>query len=117
MDGEGYPLKCKLAVGGGIFAFLAILFGACMVGSIHTIQEGSVGIYYVQGRDYATRQVIICVLTGYPNLPAISDRTGLNPDLYCFQVPNFLFLLNFKEPLKIDMLCLAYVFKNLSSPK
>merc|ERR1711971_1145524 len=49
MDGEGYPLKCKLAVGGGIFAFLAILFGACMVGSIHTIQEGSVGIYYVQG--------------------------------------------------------------------
>ena len=84
MDGEGYPLKCKLAVGGGIFAFLAILFGACMVGSIHTIQEGSVGIYYVQGRDYATQQVIICVLTGYPNLPGISDRTGLNPDLYCF---------------------------------
>ena len=50
MDGEGYPLKCKLAVGGGIFAFLAILFLACMVGSIHTIQEGSVGIYYVQGK-------------------------------------------------------------------
>jgi len=49
MDGEGYPLKCKLAVGGGIFAFIAILFVACMVGSIHTIQEGSVGIYYVQG--------------------------------------------------------------------
>ena len=55
MDGEGYPLKCKLAVGGGIFAFLAILFGACMVGSIHTIQEGSVGIYYVQGRDLSDR--------------------------------------------------------------
>merc|ERR1712110_601768 len=49
MDGEGYPLKCKLAVGGGIFAFIAILFVACMIGSIHTIQEGSVGIYYVQG--------------------------------------------------------------------
>merc|ERR1711935_722744 len=49
MDGEGYPLKCKLAVGGGIFAFIAILFVACMAGSIHTIQEGNVGIYYVQG--------------------------------------------------------------------
>ena len=49
---EGYPLKCKLAVGAGIFALIAIpLFVACMVGSIHTIQEGSVGIYYVQGRD------------------------------------------------------------------
>ena len=114
---DGYTLKCKIAVGGGIFAFLAILFVACMVGSIHTIQEGSVGIYYVQGRYLSTRQVIIFDLTGYPNLPGISDRTGLNPDLYCFQVPNFLFLLNFKEPLKIDMLCLAYVFKNLSSLK
>ena len=55
MDGEGYPLKCKLAVGGGIFAFLAILFVACMIGSIHTIQEGSVGIYYVQGRALSER--------------------------------------------------------------
>jgi len=50
MDGAN-SLKCKLAVGGGIVAFLAILFVACMVGSIHTIQEGSVGIYYTQGRD------------------------------------------------------------------
>ena len=71
MDGEGYPLKCKLAVGGGIFAFLAILFVACMIGSIHTIQEGSVGIYYVQGRALLDR-----TLTGHVQ----PDRTksGLN---------------------------------------
>ena len=51
-DDERYPLMCKLAVGGGIFAVIAIsIFVACMVGSIHTIQEGSVGIYYVQGKD------------------------------------------------------------------
>ena len=54
MDGAN-SLKCKLAVGGGIVAFLAILFVACMVGSIHTIQEGSVGIYYVQGRALPDR--------------------------------------------------------------
>lgn len=49
MEGDGYSLKCKLVVGGCIFSFLAILFVALMVASIHTIQEGNVGIYYVQG--------------------------------------------------------------------
>ena len=47
--GGGFSLKCKVATGGGIFAFLAILFVILLVSSIHTIEEGSVGIYFRQG--------------------------------------------------------------------
>ena len=57
---EGYPLKCKLAIGGGIIATIAILFLACMIGSIHTIQEGSVGIYYVQGKGSTGPDTKVC---------------------------------------------------------
>ena len=45
-DNGGPSLKCKLATGGGILTFIAILFVIFMVASIHTIEEGSVGIYY-----------------------------------------------------------------------
>ena len=86
MDGEGYPLKCKLAVGGGIFAFLAILFVACMIGSIHTIQEGSVGIYYVQGSALPDRTL---KFAGHVQ----PDRT--KSGLKFFLEYNFLFLCKF----------------------
>jgi len=48
-DNGGPSLKCKLATGGGILTFIAILFVIFLVSSIHTIEEGSVGIYYRQG--------------------------------------------------------------------
>jgi guanosine-3',5'-bis(diphosphate) 3'-pyrophosphohydrolase len=56
MDDEGYPLKCKLAgVGGGIIAVLAILFVACMVGSIHTTKMTSMA-EVIKAADFAAKK-------------------------------------------------------------
>jgi len=48
-NGGGFSLKCKIATGSGVLAFIAIVFVILLVSSIHTIDEGSVGIYYRQG--------------------------------------------------------------------
>ena len=48
MEGQ-IPLKSKLLYGGVIFIFITSLFITLLISSIHNIQEGSVGIYYVQG--------------------------------------------------------------------
>ena len=48
MEGQ-IPLKSKLLYGGVIFVFITSLFITLLISSIHNIQEGSVGIYYVQG--------------------------------------------------------------------
>lgn len=48
MDGQ-IPLKSKFIYGVVIFVFIASLFVTLLISSIHNIQEGSVGIYYVQG--------------------------------------------------------------------
>merc|ERR1739848_455168 len=48
-NGGGFTTKCKLATGCGSFLFCVILFVILLVASIHTIDEGSVGIYYRQG--------------------------------------------------------------------
>jgi len=41
--------KIKLAIGGGIFLFVIVLTAVIIVDSVHTIEEGNVGIYFVQG--------------------------------------------------------------------
>ena len=44
-DNNGGPsLKCKLATGGGILTFIAVLFVIFMVSSIHTIEEKNMRI-------------------------------------------------------------------------
>lgn len=39
----------KLAIGGGITLFLVVFTAIVLVDSLHTIEEGNVGIYFVQG--------------------------------------------------------------------
>ena len=39
----------KFAIGGGITAFILIVSLAMIIDSIHTIDEGTVGIYFIQG--------------------------------------------------------------------
>jgi len=39
----------KLAIGGGIVLFLVVFTAIVLVDSLHTIDEGNVGIYFVQG--------------------------------------------------------------------
>lgn len=41
--------KIKLAIGGGIFLFVIVLTAVIIADSVHTIEEGNVGIYFVQG--------------------------------------------------------------------
>ena len=47
MCGDNGATKC--AVGGGITAFFLIVCLAMIIDSIHTIEEGTVGIYFIQG--------------------------------------------------------------------
>merc|ERR1712156_1245581 len=47
--GGGPSAKLKLGIGGGIFLFVVVLGAILIVDSIHTIEEGNVGIYFVQG--------------------------------------------------------------------
>ena len=51
------PKQLKIIIGGGIVLFVVALTAVLMVDSIHTIDEGNVGIYFVQGAlgsDYTT---------------------------------------------------------------
>lgn len=41
--------KLACAVGGGVVLFLVIFSAVLIVDSVHTIEEGNVGIYFVQG--------------------------------------------------------------------
>lgn len=43
------PPMFKIGIGGGIVAFLVLFTAVIIVDSIHTIEEGNVGIYFVQG--------------------------------------------------------------------
>ena len=47
--GNGSGAKLKLAIGGGIFLFVVVFSAVIIVDSVHTIEEGNVGIYFVQG--------------------------------------------------------------------
>ena len=47
--GNGSGTKLKLAIGGGIFLFVIVFSAVIIVDSVHTIEEGNVGIYFVQG--------------------------------------------------------------------
>ena len=49
MDNYPNSLKRKLALGGSIFVFVAGFIFVLLFSSMHKIQEGTVGIYYVQG--------------------------------------------------------------------
>ena len=49
MDNYPNSLKRKLAIGGGVFVFAAGFVFVLLFSSMHKIQEGTVGIYYVQG--------------------------------------------------------------------
>jgi len=48
-QGGGLSTKMKLAIGGGICLFVIVLGAVIIVDSVHTIDEGNVGIYFVQG--------------------------------------------------------------------
>ena len=54
MNQQQSGTKLKLAIIGGIALFLAIFTIAIIVDSVHTIEEGNVGIYFVQGALHDT---------------------------------------------------------------
>ena len=57
--GGGPSAKLKLGIGGGIFLFVVVLGAILIVDSIHTIEEGNVGIYFVQGKAIGESRVIL----------------------------------------------------------
>ena len=49
MGPQGPSTQVKCAIGGGIVLFVIVFTAVIIVDSIHTIEEGNVGIYFVQG--------------------------------------------------------------------
>lgn len=46
---QGPSTQVKCAISGGIVLFILVFSAVLMVDSIHTIEEGNVGVYFVQG--------------------------------------------------------------------
>merc|ERR1711971_1377932 len=83
--------KIKLAIGGGIFLFVIVLTAVLIVDSVHTIEEGNVGIYFVQGAlsNYSTQPgvhwsvpfvTVIEEITIRPQTETLEDITTVTRD-------------------------------------
>jgi len=83
--------KVKLGIGGGIVLFVVVLSAVLIVDSVHTIEEGNVGIYFVQGAlsNYSTQPgvhwsvpfvTVIEEITIRPQTETLEDITTVTRD-------------------------------------
>lgn len=64
--------QLKLATAGGIVLFVVIFSAVLIVDSVHTIEEGNVGIYFVQGKK--VERLFALLKLSYPITGALDQR-------------------------------------------